>query len=432
MKKAFCKAGTLAICLAMCSSLLSGCVKRISVEKFDLPTEAEESELKLSPIDGISDDFIRGMDASSVIAEEDSGVKFYGFDGEEQDVIKTLAEAGVNYLRIRVWNDPYDKDGNGYGGGNNDVDKAVTLGERATKYGMKVNIDFHYSDFWADPKKQFAPKAWEEMDVKEKSGALYDFTKESLTKILDAGVNVGMVQIGNEINNGMSGETSFEDVVTLLKSGSKAVREISKKYDKEIKIVVHYTNVDHPVRFKRLVKMLDDDKLDYDVLGLSYYPYWHNNIDRMKTVVSDLKKTTNHEVCIVETAYPYTAVDGDGSGNSVKGTDDICDGYPASVEGQAQMIHDICEAANEVGALGVFYWEGTWIPVGPSSDKENNSKIWEKYGSGWASSYASDYDPNDAGKYYGGSSWDNQAMFDFEGHPLESLKVFRFLRYGTK
>lgn len=86
----------------------------------------------------------------------------------------------------------------------------------------------------------------------------------------------------------------------------------------------------------------------------------------------------------------------------------------------------------ESGALGVFYWEGTWIPVGPASDKENNSKLWEKYGSGWASSYASDYDPKDAGKYYGGCSWENQAMFDFEGHPLESLKVFEYLRYGTK
>lgn len=92
------------------------------------------------------------------------------------------------------------------------------------------------------------------------------------------------------------------------------------------------------------------------------------------------------------------------------------------------MIRDICAAANEVGVLGVFYWEGTWIPVG--SEDQDNSALWEKYGSGWASSYSAEYDPDDAGLYYGGCSWDNQAMFDFTGHPLPSLNVFRYLKDG--
>jgi arabinogalactan endo-1,4-beta-galactosidase len=93
------------------------------------------------------------------------------------------------------------------------------------------------------------------------------------------------------------------------------------------------------------------------------------------------------------------------------------------------MIRDVFAAANEAGASGVFYWEGTWIPVGKAT--EDNSAIWEEYGSGWASSYASDYDPEDAGLYYGGCSWDNQAFFDFEGHPLASLNLFKYLKYGT-
>ena len=144
------------------------------------------------------------MDASAVLSVENSGAVYYGYDGKEQDVFETLAQSGVNYIRLRVWNDPYDENGNGYGGGNNDLTTAMKLGVRAARYGMKVCIDFHYSDFWADPKRQHAPKAWKGMTVDEKSDALYDYTTESLGKLLDAGVDVGMVQIGNEINNGMS------------------------------------------------------------------------------------------------------------------------------------------------------------------------------------------------------------------------------------
>ena len=161
------------------------------------------------------------MDASAVLALGEPGVKYYNFDGKEQDVFYDTGTAGVNYIRLRVWNDPYDENGNGYGGGNNDVATAIALGQRATKYGMKVCIDFHYSDFWADPKKQFVPKAWEGMEIEEKSDALYNFTLESLTQLLDAGVDVGMVQIGNEINNGMSGETDVANVRKLLTAGSK-------------------------------------------------------------------------------------------------------------------------------------------------------------------------------------------------------------------
>lgn len=247
-------------------------------------------------------------------------------------------------------NDPYDENGNGYGGGNNDVPTAIELGKRATKYGMKVCIDFHYSDFWADPKRQHTPKAWEGMDLEEKSNALYDFTKDSLKQMLDAGVNVSMVQIGNEINYGMCGETIAGNVTKLLKSGSRAVREISDTYDQDIQIVVHYTNITQSAVLYSLIKNLQTSELDYDIIGLSYYPFW----------------------------------DGDGNANSLAGTDDLVDGYPATVQGQTDMIRDVIAAAN------------------------------------------------DAGLYYGGSAWDNQAFFDFEGHPLESLKLFNYLKEGTK
>lgn len=394
-----------------------------------LPTGPEDSDVYVKAVPDIPDDFIRGMDASSVLAEENSGVKYYGFDGKEQDVFRTFAEAGINYIRLRVWNDPYDEKGNGYGGGNNDVATAVKLGKRATQYGMKVCIDFHYSDFWADPKRQHAPKAWENMTFEEKTEALYKFTYDSLSELIDAGVNVQMVQIGNEINYGMAGESSSDNVAALLKSGSSAVRSISEKYGKDIQVAVHYTRITEPSKLYSLVKKLETDELDYDILGLSYYPFWDGSFDNMQTVVSNIKDEYNKKVMIAETSYCYTSEDGDGYGNSLVGTTDLVDGYPASEQGQASMIRDVVASANEAGAMGVFYWEGAWLPVGePDND---NSSIWEKYGSGWASSYASDYDPEDAGLYYGGCSWDNQAFFDFKGHPLSSINVWKYLKYGT-
>lgn len=396
---------------------------------FPLPEGPEESTIFVEPVDGISDDFYRGMDASAVLALENSGVKYYNFDGKEQDVFMTLAQAGVNYIRLRVWNDPYDENGNGYGGGNNDVATAIALGQRATKYGMKVCIDFHYSDFWADPKKQFVPKAWEGMDIEEKSDALYNFTLESLTQLLDAGVNVGMVQIGNEINNGMSGETDVANVRKLLTAGSKAVREAAANSGKEILVAVHYTNIDDMKKLDTLLTGLQVKEIDYDIVGLSFYPYWHGTIEDLKNAIIHIRYTYGKKVYVAENAYCYTAEDGDGSANSVEGTDDLAEGYSASVQGQANEVRDVCAAASEAGAEGVFYWEGTWIPVGPAD--ADNSDLWEKYGSGWASSYASGYDPKNAGQYYGGCSWDNQAMFDFTGHPLASLNVFKYLKYGA-
>ena len=410
-------------------STVSTTVDTTDVTTFSMPEGPEESSIYVEPVDGISDDFYRGMDASAVLSLENSGVKYYNFDGEEQDVFMTLAQAGVNYIRLRVWNDPYDENGNGYGGGNNDVATAITLGQRATKYGMKVCIDFHYSDFWADPKKQFVPKAWEGMDIEEKSDALYNFTLDSLTQILDAGVDIGMVQVGNEINNGMCGETDVANVRKLLASGSKAVREVAANSGKDILVAVHYTNIDDMKKLDTLLTGLQVKEIDYDIVGLSFYPYWHGTMEDLKNAITHIRNTYNKKVYVAENAYCYTSEDGDGSANSVKGTDDLADGYSASIQGQANEVRDVCAAASEAGAEGVFYWEGTWIPVGPAD--ADNSAIWEKYGSGWASSYASDYDPKDAGQYYGGCSWDNQAMFDFTGHPLASLNVFKYLKYGA-
>jgi arabinogalactan endo-1,4-beta-galactosidase len=388
-----------------------------------------DTTIFVKKIDNLPENYICGMDASSVLVEENSGVNYYNYDGEVADVFETLADSGVNYIRLRVWNNPYDKDGNGYGGGNNDVATAIELGKRATRYGMKVCIDFHYSDFWADPKRQHCPKAWEGMDLNAKSDALYDFTVDSLTQLLDAGIDVSMVQVGNEINYGMSGEKAQANVTKLLSAGSKAVREMADKYGKDIKVVIHYTNIQDIPELTNLVTNLGLAGVDYDIIGLSYYPFWNGGFYEMQAAVQMIKNDYGKEVLLAETSYCYTSEEGDGTGNSISGEGDIVDGYPATVQGQANMLRDTMAAANDAGALGVLYWEGTWIPVGKPTD--NNSEKWETYGSGWASSFAADYDPEDAGLYYGGCSWDNQALFDFEGNPLASLNTFKLIRTGS-
>lgn len=395
---------------------------------FPLPTAAENAGIYVESIPNLSDNFIRGMDVSSILAEEKSGVKYYNAEGKEQDVFTTMAEAGVNYARIRIWNDPFDENGNGYGGGNNDLATAIALGKRATENGMKVCIDFHYSDFWADPAKQMCPKAWIDLSLEEKSNALYEFTKDSLTQLLENGVDVCMVQVGNETNNGMAGETQIPNIAKLMNSGSKAIREVSKNYDKDIEVALHYTNANDYDGLDSILYKLSSFQVDYDIFALSYYPYWHGTFENLQNVMTNIQDKYGKKTLIAETAYCYTTDDTDGSGNSV-GEADLIDAYGATVQSQSTALRDVCATANDVGALGVFYWEGAWIAVGDVN--ADNSPIWEEFGSGWASSYATAYDPNDAGKYYGGCSWDNQALFDATGKPLESLNTFKWLKYGT-
>lgn len=414
----------------VCTMLLgifSGCTKKEAGYKPVLPTAVEEAEIFVKPIEGLQENFMKGMDISSVLALEAAGVKYYNEKGEEEDLFKILADSGVNYIRVRVWNDPFDADGNGYGGGNCDVNTAIEIGKRAADYGMKLLVDFHYSDFWADPAKQMCPKAWVGMSVEEKAVEVKKYTVDSLTKIIEGGADVGMVQIGNEINNGMAGEKGVINICNLLSSASEAVREVASDKKKDIKICVHYTQVDDAKGTIKRVENLATYNVDYDVFGISYYPYWHGTIENMTNVLKQIKEEYGKETCIVETSYCYTDEDGDCSGNSVAAAD--CTIYPASVQGQASAIRDIMAAASEAGALGVFYWEGAWIPVG--SEYESNKAKWLEFGAGWASSYAAGYDPNDAGKYWGGSSWDNQAFFDFQGKKLPSLDVFKYVNYGS-
>ena len=389
--------------------------------------------LYVQKVENLPDDFIMGMDASCVPSLEAGGVKYYDHDGTEKDVYEILSNNGINYIRVRVWNDPFNGDGKGYGGGNCDIDNAIAIGKRATQHGMKLLVNFHYSDFWADPAKQMAPKAWKDLGIDAKADALYTYTKDCLQKLVDAGVDVGMVQIGNETNGAMCGEKSSDlggwpRITQLMRAGSKAVREVCPN----ALVAVHFANPEKVTNYASYSKNLNYYGVDYDVFASSYYPFWHGTLDNLAQVLSDVADTYGKKVMVAETSYAFTAEDTDFYGNTIGEGGGIVKDYPFTLQGQANLVRNVIDTmVNKTkNAIGVFYWEGTWISAG-GANYEENLALWEKHGSGWASSYAAEYDPDDAGQWYGGCSVDNQAFFDKDGKATEALKVFALVKNGN-
>lgn len=431
MKKRFIR--TLSLLLA--ALLLTGCGGTAQTPEETQPPETEKviqkiegSSLYVEKVENLPEDFILGMDASAVPSLEAGGVKYYDFDASEQDVFLTLAENGINYIRVRVWNHPYDAQGNGYGGGNCDIQNALEIGKRATAAGMKLLVDFHYSDFWADPGKQMAPLAWKDMEIEEKTQAVYDYTKESLQLLKDAGVDVGMVQVGNETNGSLCGERVWMHIYYLMDAGSRAIREVFP----EALIAVHFANPEKPDHYRTYARKLDYYQLDYDVFASSYYPYWHGTLENLSDILTEIHDTYDKKVMVMETSYAFTGEDSDFYGNTISDGSAVSKPYPYTIQGQARCVRDVVQTVASIPeGIGVVYWEGTWISAGGSSWEENQEK-WETFGSGWASSYAGTYDPKDAGKYHGGCAVDNQAFFDAGGKPLESLRVFNLLRFGNQ
>ena len=406
-----------------------------------MPTEPVEADIYVEKIIGLDPDFIRGVDVSSYIAQIDSGVVYHDFEGnalDEQGFFDLLAASGINYVRLRLWNDPYDAQGRGYGGGNNDIAKTIRMGEWATRAGMRVLVNFHYSDFWADPSKQITPKAWDGMDIEEKATALSAFTTDTLSQILAAGVDVGMVQVGNETNYGFSGETTWNNMAVLYRAGCDAVRQVAAAFDTDILVAVHFSDPHHGDSFVRYGAIMDNFNVDYDVFAASYYPFWHGSLENLQDVLTQIAEGHDKKVLVTETSYAYTFAEGGGHGHSVsEDTAGVSFPYPVSVQGQATAVRDVMATVAGVGAagLGVIYWEPAWIPIelynGDAAALKRNQEKWEAFGSGWASSCAADYDPKDAGLHYGGSSWENQALFDYQGFPLPSLNIWKYVYGGA-
>lgn len=408
--------------------------------KYGDDTGLKQQKVTIKKVQNMINSTIRGIDISSYTALKKAGVKYYDNEGKEASLLKVLSDNGVNYIRIRIWNDPYNEKGETYGGGSNDVKAGLEIAKEAAKYNIKVLLGFHYSDFWADPAVQLLPKNWKkDKDNQEKMCLnVYKFTKETLEQFKDAGADIGMVQVGNEISQGMMGimhktkanvwqeEEKSTIIDSYLSAGARAVRECTP----DALVAIHLDNLNLGM-YKDAMNAWERDNVDYDVLGASSYAFWAG-----KNMLENVRKAGEYVAsrgklfAVLETSWLNSQKDADGTVNMVNNTNGAV--YKVGPQGQADMLSDLYNAilSNDNG-LGAFYWEGAWIPVRAGwVNWKYNKEMANEFGTGWAAENAEGYYPTSKLYYnenpvWGGNSWDNQTLFDDKGYPLDSLRFYR-------
>ncbi len=304
--------------------------------------------------------FYIGADLSYVNEMEDCGATYYD-QGKQQDPFALFANKGADLVRVRLW---HNAEWTRY----SDLQDAAKTLRRAKENNMKTLLDFHYSDTWTDPEKQFIPKAWAHItDTPELAQALYDYTSTTLAALDQQNLLPDMVQVGNETNieilqqekSIVHGIPNWQRNAALLNSGIKAVRDYSKKTDKPIQIVLHIAQPENALWWFKQAS--ENGITDYDIIGLSYYPQWSTyKLPDVSEAISDLKNTYHKEVMIVETAYPWTLKNFDKAGN-VMGKKALQPGYPATPKGQLDYLLALTKIVKASGALGVIYWEPAWV-----------------------------------------------------------------------
>ena len=364
-----------------------------------VPTEAA---VQVNPIPGLSATFIKGADLSMVPALEANGAQFKDVDGTPKDVLQIFKDHGVNWVRFRIWNNP--KTGPG-GGGDTDEAKALAMTKRAKALGLKVLIDFHYSDFWADPGKQAKPAAWEGHSKDQLVKDVYDYTAKVLKDFQAQGTQPDMIQVGNEIMNGMMwpegkfpGNDNGKELARLVQAGLQAIHDNDPKH--EIRTMIHLADGGNNWIYQNFFNaLINDNKVnDFDVIGLSYYPFWHGTLDDLSNNINDISKRYNKDVTVVETAFGYTNENFDKMPNAYGAAEECIGGFRSTPQGQASGLRAVMERVAKVPnnrGLGMFYWAPDWYAV-----------------------------PNVGWKTGEGNEWDNLAMFDNNGRALESMDVW--------
>lgn len=363
-------------------------------------------------------DYVKGMDLSTLLELEGLGARYYD-NGTETDILEIMKRYDIDTIRLRLWNDPYSEKGEPYGAGNNDLSTVLVIAERVSKAGFGVLLNFQYSDFWADPGKQIKPKAWTGYSVTELEQAVYEYTRETLESFVKAGINLTMVQVGNELSNGLlwpEGRVpDYDNIARFVNAGIRGVRAVLR----DIPVMLHLDNGGDNALYRRWFDEIMKRGVDFQIIGLSYYPFWHGGMRELENNMRDIAERCGKDLIIVETSMGYTMEDykeyeklsdSQRKGYATKPSLVEKIEYPMTEEGQAEFIKDLLSLINRVPdgrGRGFFWWEPAWIPV-PSS--------------GWATESSLKY-MNDPGPC--GNEWANQALFDYDGNVLPALKVIR-------
>lgn len=363
-----------------------------------------------------------GIDVSTYLEELDAGAVYY--DGDTAvDPLDMFRKNGTEFVRIRLWVDPYDEDGKPYLAGTCDLEHFIRLAKLVQSKGYSIMLDFHYSDFWCDPGKQRMPKSWKASGVDELAQRVYTYTKDVLQSIGKEGISPMYIQVGNEITNGMlwpygqlqdqkdGSRTNYDSLIKLLNAGVKACREITPA----AALILHLERSYDIKLYDEFFTNVKD--VDYDIIGYSYYPYWHGTFDQFYANVRACKKFGKRQM-VVEVGYAFTLEDyiknSHGGAKLVVGENNVDSfgfvrEYPVSKEGQAHFTHDFLALADEHGIEGVCWWEPLWIP-----------------GDGicWATENAQRYLQEKEIKSCR-NEWANQCLFDYEGKKLPAFDEYK-------
>ncbi len=341
-----------------------------------------------------TNEFIRGVDISFTPQIEDLGGK-YTVNDVAKDALDIFKENGVNYIRLRIWHTP----ANGYCGLKETLDYAKRIKEK----GLKFLLDFHYSDSWADPGKQTKPAAWTNLTFDVLKDSVYTYTKNVIAALKNQNSIPDMVQVGNEITGGMlwpdgklynAGDQTvqLEKFAELVKAGINGVKDAADTTP--VKIMIHIDRGGDNSGAVYFYNRLISQNVEFDVIGLSYYPWWHGTLSKLTANLNDLATRYGKEIIIAETAYPWTTqYENDGTGNIVGSSTTLLQGYPATVKGQKDYLFNLIKLIKQTPnnkGVGFFYWEPAYISVPPL-----------------------------------GSSWENLTVFDFNNEVLESINAFR-------
>ncbi|MET9513615.1 arabinogalactan endo-1,4-beta-galactosidase [Streptomyces sp. NPDC002994] len=336
---------------------------------------------------------VKGGDLSTLAKNEAYGATYRYANGSTGDAVTILRSAGMNYVRLKVWVNPAD--------GYNTKKQVLATAARAKAQGMKLLVDFHYSDSWADPGKQIKPAAWASHGYEALKKDVYDHTYDVLSALKAQGTTADMVQIGNELNSGMllpEGSTSqWPQLAGLLTSGAQAAKAASST----TRVALHLAEGGDNAGTRWWFDQAVTHKVPFDVIALSYYSYWHGPLSGLQANLDDVSGRYGKPVLVAETAYAHTLANADSLENNVARSDQLAAGYPATAAGQAANLRDVLNVVEAVPGgrgLGVVYWEPAWTAV---------------TGSGW--------DPADPSS---GNAWENQALFGYDGRALVAASWF--------